>query len=144
MNDEELRQAMQVLENYNQQLESVNRQARILQSTRDENNRASRTIQALIDAKEGDDILVPVGASCFITVKVSDKKKAILGIGNKLSVEKELPEAVETLENNSKELSEALQKTLAAMQEIQGYVEELTAAVQKEYSLRRQQELARQ
>ncbi|MCQ2078529.1 MAG: prefoldin subunit alpha [archaeon] len=144
MNDEELRQAMQALESYNQQLESVNRQARILQSTRDENNRASRTIQALIDAKEGDEILVPVGASCFITVKVSEKKKAVIGVGNKLSVEKDLPEAMETLENNAKELSEALQKTLAAMQEIQKYVEELTAAVQNEYGMRRQQELAKQ
>ena len=119
MNDEELRQAMQTLEAYNQQLENINRQARLLQNTRDDAVRATRTVQALIDAKPGDEILIPVGSSCLITVQVSEKKKAIIGIGSKVSVEKELPDAVEYLENTSKELSEAVQKTIAAMQEIQ-------------------------
>lgn len=144
MKDEELRQAMKALESYNQQLENVSRQARILQSTKDDNIRASRTVQALIDAKAGEDILVPIGASCFVTVKVSEKKKAVIGVGNKISVEKELSEAVEHLDNNTKELTDALQKTLVAMQEIQQYVEELSAAVQNEYSVRRQQNLTQQ
>ena len=139
MNDEELRQAMQTLEAYNQQLENINRQARLLQNTRDDAIRATRTVQALIDAKPGEEILVPVGSSCLITVQVSEKKKAIIGIGSKVSVEKELPDAVEYLENTSKELSEAVQKTIAAMQEIQDYAEQLSAAVQNEYEARRQQ-----
>ncbi len=138
MNDEELRQAMQTLEAYNQQLENINRQARLLQNTRDEATRASRTMQALIDAKPGDEILVPIGSSCLITVQVSEKKKAIIGVGTKVSVEKDLADAVEYLDNTSKELSEAVQKTIAAMQEIQNYAEQLSAAIQNEYESRRQ------
>ena len=138
MNDEELRQAMQTLEAYNQQLENINRQARLLQNTRDEATRASRTVQALIDAKPGDEILVPIGSSCLITVQVSEKKKAIIGVGTKVSVEKDLADAVEYLDNTSKELSEAVQKTIAAMQEIQNYAEQLSAAIQNEYESRRQ------
>jgi prefoldin alpha subunit len=83
MNDEELRQAMQALESYNKQLEGITRQARILQNTRDETTRASRTVQALVDAKPGDEILIPVGGSCLVTVQVSEKKKAIIGVGSK-------------------------------------------------------------
>ena len=141
MNDEELRQAMQTLEAYNQQLENINRQARLLQNTRDDAVRATRTVQALIDAKPGDEILIPVGSSCLITVQVSEKKKAIIGIGSKISVEKELPDAAEYLDNTSKELSEAVQKTIAAMQEIQNYAEQLSAAIQNEYDSRRQQDI---
>ncbi len=138
MNDEELRQAMQTLEAYNQQLENINRQARLLQNTRDEATRASRTVQALIDAKPGDEILVPIGSSCLITVQVSEKKKAIIGVGSKVSVEKDLPDAVEYLDKTSKELSEAIQKTITAMQEIQDYAEQLSAAIQNEYERRQQ------
>ncbi len=140
MNDEELRQAMQALESYQQQLESVERQARLLQNTRDEATRASRTIQALMDAKPGDELLVPIGSSCLITVNVSEKKKAVIGVGSKVSVEKDLPDALETLEATTKELNEAIQKTIGAMREIQGYVEQLTNAIQGEYSARRQQQ----
>jgi len=140
MNDEELRQAMQALESYQQQLESVERQARLLQNTRDEATRANRTIQALMDAKPGDELLVPIGSSCLITVNVSEKKKAVIGVGSKVSVEKDLPEAIEMLEATSKDLNEAIQKTIGAMREIQGYVEQLTNAIQSEYSARRQQQ----
>ena len=139
MNDEELRQAMQTLEAYNQQLENINRQARLLQNTRDDAVRATRTVQALIDAKPGDEILIPVGSSCLITVQVSEKKKAIIGVGSKISVEKDFPEALEYLERTTQELSDAIQKTISAMQEIQGYVEELDAAIQQEYAARRPQ-----
>lgn len=139
MNDEELRQAMQALESYNKQLEGITRQARILQNTRDETTRASRTVQALVDAKPGDEILIPVGGSCLVTVQVSEKKKAIIGVGSKISVEKDFPETLEYLERTTNELSDAIQKTISAMQEIQGYVEELDAAIQQEYAARRSQ-----
>lgn len=144
MNDEELRQAMQALESYNKQLENVTRQARILQNSRDETVRAHRTIQALTDAKPGEEILVPIGSSCLVTVQVSEKKKAVIGVGSKVSVEKDFPDAIAHLDQTTKELNEAIQKTIAAMQEIQSYVEQLSAAVQNEYSLRQQQALSKQ
>lgn len=144
MKDEELRQAMQALEGYNQQLESINRQARVLQSTRDENARAIRTIQALSEAKVGEDVLVPIGASCFVTVQVAEKKKAVISVGSKVSLEKDFSEATADLEENAKELNAAIEKTVAAMQEIQKYVEDLTRMIQNEYSVRRQQGLSQQ
>lgn len=144
MNDEELRQAMQTLENYNKQLENVSRQARILQNSRDDTVRAQRTLEALNGAKPGDEILVPIGASCLVNVCVSDKKEAVVGIGSKVSVSKDFPTAIEYLDSTTKELNEAIQKTIAAMQEIQSYVEQLSVAIQDEYNLRQQKGLAKQ
>ena len=74
MNDEELRQAMQTLEAYNQQLENINRQARLLQNTRDDAVRATRTVQALIDAKPGDEILIPVIQDCIVLLDKAAKR----------------------------------------------------------------------
>lgn len=144
MNDEELRQAMQTLETYNKQLENVSRQARILQNSRDEAVRAHRTLEALNEAQPGDEVLVPIGSSCLVNVRVSDKKEAVVGVGSKISVTKDFPAAIEHLDSNVKELNEAIQKTIAAMQEIQAYVEQLSAAIQNEYDLRQQQSLDKQ
>lgn len=144
MNDEELRQAMQTLETYNKQLENVSRQARILQNSRDETVRAHRTLEALNEAQPGEEILVPIGSSCLVNVQVSDKKEVVVGVGSKISVTKDFPTAIEYLDSNVKELNEAIQKTIGAMQEIQAYVEQLSAAIQNEYDLRQQQSLGKQ
>ena len=140
MNDEELRQAARTLDSYNQQLENISRQIRLLQASRDETVRASRTLEALADAKEGDEVLIPIGASSFVTVKVTDKKTAVVGIGNKISVDKEYSDAKDFMDRNSAEFSDAIQKSVAAMQEIQQYTEDLAAAVQDEYRKRRMQQ----
>lgn len=140
MNDEELRQAARTLDSYNQQLENISRQIRLLQASRDETVRASRTLEALADAKEGDEVLIPIGASSFVTVKVTDKKTAVVGIGNKISVDKEYSDAKDFMDRNSAEIGDAIQKSVAAMQEIQQYTEDLAAAVQDEYRKRRMQQ----
>lgn len=140
MNDEELRQAARTLDSYNQQLENISRQIRLLQASRDETVRASRTLEALADAKEGDEVLIPIGASSFVTVKVTDKKTAVVGIGNKISMDKEYSDAKDFMDRNSAEISDAIQKSVAAMQEIQQYTEDLAAAVQDEYRKRRMQQ----
>lgn len=140
MNDEELRQAARTLDSYNQQLENISRQIRLLQASRDETVRASRTLEALADAKEGDEVLIPIGASSFVTVKVTNKKTAVVGIGNKISVDKEYSDAKDFMDRNSAEISDAIQKSVAAMQEIQQYTEDLAAAVQDEYRKRRMQQ----
>ncbi|MCQ2070798.1 MAG: prefoldin subunit alpha [archaeon] len=138
MNDEEFRQAMQTLESYQQQLDNINRQVRLLQSTKDDCVRATRSMQALAEAKPGVDILIPVGASSFVNVTVSEKKSAVINIGNKISVEKDLNDAVAHIEKNIEEINVGLQKSLAALQEVQQYSQQLAKAVQAEYARRQQ------
>jgi len=138
MEDSELRQAMAVLEAYDAQLEALNRQVRLLQVSLDDTVRARESFKALADAKEGDDILIPVGASSFIPAKVTGKKKAIVGIGNRLSTEKDLSEAVEFMEASVSELSKALRDSISTLNEVEKMAAELTAAVQNEYQYRQQ------
>lgn len=138
MNDAELRDAARTLDAYNQQLESITRQIRVLQASRDEAVRAERSIEALAAAKPGDEILIPVGASSFVSVKVTEKRSAVVGIGNGVSVEKDFSEAQDFLKKTADEINEGLKKSLAAMKEIQQYTETLAAAVQNEYRKRQQ------
>ena len=144
MNDEELREAARTLDSYNEQLETISRQIRILQSSRDDNARAIRTIDALAKAKEGDEIMIPIGASSFVTVKVTAKKSAVVGIGNRVSVEKDYDDTKEYLMQSGSEIQGALERALGALQEVQQYTEQLAAAVQNEYRQRRLQQTPQQ
>lgn len=136
MNDDELRQVMAALDAYNAQLEALERQVRLLQASLEEVTIARESLKAISAAKEGDDILVPVGASSYVPAKVSGNKKVIVGIGNRLSVEKSHDEAIALMESNREDISEALKKTLSALENVENAASELTAAVQNEYQNR--------
>ncbi len=135
MNDEELRQAARALEVYNAQLENLSRQVNLLRATRDETFRAGKALHALAEAKEGEEIIIPVGASAFVKVIVTGKD-AICGIGQGISVEKPVPEAAEKMDADRAEVEAALQEALKNVQEIQEYARDLGAAVQQEYAAR--------
>lgn len=138
MNDEELRAAGRALETYNAQLENISRQVNLLRATRDETYRAGRALRALAQAKVGEEILIPVGASAFVKVQVTGKD-ALCGIGNGISIEKPVSEAADKMDSDRAEVEAGLNDAIATMQEIQNYVRELTAAVQQEYAKRQAQ-----
>lgn len=136
MNDDELRQAVRSLDGYTQQLDRLTQQARMIQSTMQEADRASRSLEALAQAKPGDEVLLPVGASSFVNVIVGEKTRAIMGIGNDISVEKELPDAKAFVDDEYSQLKEALQKAIDAISEVRMYSERVQAAVEAEYRKR--------
>jgi prefoldin alpha subunit len=137
--DAELRQAISVAESYKQRVEALSRQVQVLRVSLDEVTMASNALKAFKDAKDGDEIMVPVGATSYITVKVTSNRNVIVDIGSDISVEKDAASAIEYMDANNAEISEALSKTLEALNESQTALSNLTAAIQQEYSARQQQ-----
>jgi prefoldin alpha subunit len=133
MEDEGLRQALAVLDAYKAQLDSLSSQLQLLQMSLEEAVRARETLQAFAKAKVGDEIMVPIGASSFIFAQVADTEKAVVGIGNRLSQERPLNEAVEYLDANIEEIGEALKKATEAGAELENRARQLSAAIQQEY-----------
>lgn len=138
MNDDELRQAMSLMEAYRERVETMTRQVQILRATLDEVSLALDSVKAFKDAKEGDEIMVPVGASCFIPVKVTGNKTVVTGVGSGISIQKTSEESIEYLESNAYELSEALKKSASTLDELQKNLSMVNEAVQNEYAARRQ------
>ena len=95
MNDDEFRQAMATLEAYKVQLDAMAQQSNFFKLSLEETMRARDTLRAFANANEGDEILVPAGASSFVIATVTSKKKAIVGIGNKVSIDMDLTEAAD-------------------------------------------------
>lgn len=138
MNDSEFRQALAALDAYKNQLNALTQQSQLLQMSFEETQTASQTIAAIAKAKEGDEIMVPVGASTFVTAKIVSNPKAVVGIGNKISVEKTLDETLDFMKSNLDEISEALKKLTESMQEMDAAARNLATAVQQEYQRRQQ------
>ena len=88
------------------------------------------------EAKEGDEILVPIGASIFVTAKVTDCKNAVVGIGSKVSVDKELGEAENFIGSVVVELRESLKKVNGSYAEVNTAATNLAAAINAEYESR--------
>jgi len=139
MAEDELRQAMMVLETYEAQLEALNRQTRLLQVSLEDTVRARDAFKALANAKEGDEVLIPVGASSFVHAKVTAKRTAIVGIGNRISAEKDLDEAVAFMSESVEEISSALRESLVTLEEVEKMTTNLSMAIQNEYRSRQQQ-----
>lgn len=138
MDDGELRQAMQVLETYREQMDALSRQINILQISLEETVRARETLRQFSEAKEGDEILVPVGASVFVRAKVSGSENAIVGIGNRVSVEKKLSDATDYMNSGSMEIQDALQKANKALAEMSAIANNLAETINAEYEARQQ------
>ena len=138
MNDDEFRQAMASLEAYKVQLDAMAQQSNFFKLSLEETMRARDTLTAFANAKEGDEILVPAGASSFVIATITSKKKAIVGIGNKVSIDMGLEEAAKYMAKSVEEVQEALKKLSDAIQEMNVKARELQLAVQQEYQRRQQ------
>ena len=73
---------------------------------------ANMTLDGIEKEKENAELLVPIGGSAYVKVKLADTNKVIVGMGAGVSIEKTLPEAKITL----KERLDELEKTMNAAQ----------------------------
>lgn len=132
MNEQELRQAMSTLELFRAQLESIAENQQLIQISLEELGRARETLNQFQKAKEGDELLVPIGGNSFVFAKVATNAKAIVGIGTGISVEKSMDEAVKTMDDRSKELLDTMNKLNDRRLAIEEQANVLSQAVQEE------------
>ncbi len=138
MEDNELRQAIAAMESYKERVEALSRQVQVLRVSLEEVTMSADALKAFKNAKEGDEIMVPVGASSFITVKVTSNRNVVVGIGSNISVEKDIDDAISYMDANNAEIAEALKKSAEALNEAQQALTTISNAVQQEYVNRQQ------
>ena len=138
LEDNELRQAIAAMESYKERVEALSRQVQVLRVSLEEVTMSSDALKAFKNAKEGDDIMVPVGASSFITVKVTSNRNVVVGIGSNISVEKDIDDAISYMDANNAEIEEALKKSAETLNEAQQALTTISNAVQQEYVNRQQ------
>ncbi len=67
-------------------------------------NYANMTLDGIEKEKENTELLVPIGGSSYVKVKLADANKVIIGLGSGVSVEQTLAQARTTLKERLDEL----------------------------------------
>ena len=83
---------------------------------------ANMTLDGMEKEKENAELLVPIGGSSYVKVKLENPDKVIVGMGASVSVEKTLPEAKSILKER---LGEVEKTMLSAQQQFAQIVERI-------------------
>jgi prefoldin alpha subunit len=111
--EEELRRLSMEMRYLEQTADALQQRISMVNAALTDINYANMTLDGIEKEKESSEMLVPIGGSSYIKVKLADTNKVIIGLGSSVSVEKTLPEAKATL----KERLDELDKTMNSAQQ---------------------------
>ena len=107
--EEELRKLSVQLRLLEQTAETLQSRIGMLNAARTDLTYANLTLNGVEKEKENSELLVPIGGSSYIKVKLTNPDKVIVGLGAGISVEKTLPEAKSLLKERLGEIEKSLQ-----------------------------------
>jgi len=111
--EEELRRLSVEMRYLEQTAETLQQRMSMINAALTDLTYANATLDGIETEKENAELLVPIGGSSYMKVKLASPDKVIVGLGAGISVEKTLTEAKTTL----KERLEDLEKTMNSAQQ---------------------------
>ena len=111
--EEELRKLSIEMQYLEQTADALQQRISMVNAAATDLTYANMTLDGIEKEKENSELLVPIGGSTYMKVKLADSNKVIVGMGAGVSIEKTLAEAKTTL----KERLDELEKTLNAAQQ---------------------------
>jgi len=111
--EEEVRKLTVELRLLEQTAETLQQRISMLNAAITDLTYANLTLEGVEKEKENAEILVPIGGSSYVKMKLANPDKVIVGLGAAVSVEKTLPEAKTML----KERQGELEKTMLSAQQ---------------------------
>ena len=134
MDEQEIMASSQELETYRNQIENLVKQEELIQVTLEEFTRAKDALNDLKGKKEGDEILVPIGANCWVHAVLGNMDKAIASIGSNLAVGQTVDEIVVRLDSQLEEIEAANKEVSSKLTSLNAKAAELTQVLQKIYA----------
>jgi len=131
--EDELTKYMYLIEQYKEQINTLESQAQYLQAAIIDYNKAKITLEQLDKSDKDKEILFPIGGGSFVEGKTTNKSKILIDIGAGLVTEKKTDEAVKKIEKRIEELNNSQQKITDMMQQLQDEATQITNKVQKIY-----------
>ena len=110
--EEELRRLSVEMRFLEQTAETLQQRIGMINAALTDMTYANATLDGIEQQKENVEMLVPIGGSSYVKVKLADPDKVIIGLGAGVSVEKTLAQAKADL----KERSDELEKTMNSAQ----------------------------
>lgn len=133
MNEQEMAVAAQELELLRMQLDNMNKQDELIQITFEEYTRARGALEDLKGKEKGAEILVPIGANCWVHAKLGDTSKAIASIGSNVAVGQKLEAIIERLDRQLTDIEKAQGELSSKISKVEARANQLAAALEDAY-----------
>jgi len=111
--EEELRKLSVEMRFLEQTAETLQQRISMVNAAMTDLTYANMTLEGIEKEKENAELLVPIGGSAYMKVKLASPDKVVVGMGAGVSIEKTLPEAKAIV----KERLEELEKTMRSAQQ---------------------------
>ncbi len=131
---EKMNQLLLLHQQYRKQLDMIGDQVELLESTVGEYGRARDTIEEVGNAREGSEILVPIGGNVFIYSTLKDSSSVITGIGGNVAIEKKVDKAIDIIEKRIEDIRKEEKRLGELAQKLQLKLEEISTEIGEKYS----------
>jgi prefoldin alpha subunit len=129
--EEELSRYMAVIEQYKEQMSSLEMQISYVQAAILDYNKAKFTIEQLSKTEKNSEILLPIGGSSFIYAKLSDPTSVLFDIGAGIITEKQNNDAITRIIKRIENLEKTQEKIYNMIQNLQNESEEISQRAQQ-------------
>lgn len=128
--DEELTKYMTIIEQYKEQMSSLETQSSYMQAAIAEYNKSKMTIEQLSKTSKGEEILLPIGGGTFIKATTIDSSQVLYDIGAGIVTEKSTDDTIKNIDKRIEELQKSLEKLAEIMQNLQNEATEISQKAQ--------------
>ncbi|MBN1785579.1 MAG: prefoldin subunit alpha [Candidatus Methanofastidiosa archaeon] len=122
---DDIRQISTRLAMLERQAESLRMNLEMLQGHIRELMVARDTVKSIKDAKEGQEVLFPVGGGSYTFGKITDNSSVIINIGSDVAAKQGIDKAITMLEGRIEEMKGLLNKTSSSYSEVANAMAEL-------------------
>jgi len=122
------------LDQIKHQLETMVEQREMFATAYSNVERAALSLKALTGQRPDTETLVPVGGECFVSAKVTDTGKAIIGIGADVFQQRDMDSVLEILEKRKETITTNIQNLDKAIGELDAKGQELSKRLQEKYA----------
>ena len=129
--DEELTKYFTLIEQYKEQINSIEMQSSYIQAIINEYNKVKITLEQIVKIEKGSEILLPLGGSTFIEANIINPSKVLFDIGAGIVIEKTSNDAIKKIDERIVDLQKNQEKILTIMQNLQNEAMEVSAKAQK-------------
>ena len=133
MTKEEIQKLMVLVEQYKEQINSLEYQNSYIQAAITDYNRAKMTLEKLGNEEKNTDLLLPIGGSSYIDAKANDPSKVLFDIGSGYVIEKSTEDSIKNIDKRIEDLQKSQEKVNAMIEQFQTEANNATMKAQKLY-----------
>ena len=129
--DEELSRHLALIEQYKEQINSLDVQFSYVQAAIQDYIKAKLTVEELSKADDGSEILVPIGGSTYVTATAKNTSKLLFDVGAGVVTEKTCEDTIKMLDKRIEKLQQTQEKIASMVQQLQTEATEVSNEAQK-------------